>query len=378
MPPGVTPPLGSLTPEGGRPGQGVTPEVPAVSVQSVASGQAPPGWAPLPPGRCIDPRYDPRLGGQPLADGSLPTISCPQSELQRLAGQRSMTALEAAVRSQVPVTQGRQGEPSSPWNTWVDARHLDINDRRDGQDLDGKSSVVAVGADRWVAEDTVAGVSVSVDSSRSDGFGGAWENASDGFSVSPYVAYRLSRDWALDASLIWRFGDNETDIATLEGDYDTESFGGAINAHGQYHWGEALLRPTVSVYYSHERSDDYDLSGNVFGAPVRVEVPGDSWNVGVATLSGEVSRLWTIDQENLVMPYLEAGVDWAFERPNDGRYLNADLQWEEPSDWTGTLRGGARWLMGEATLLEVSAGYLSLGHDDLDVWEGRLYLSYGF
>ena len=380
-PSGVTPPIGVVPPEQ-RPPSGLTPSVPTMPqgqiVGRIDAAEWYAGRVPLPANRCIDPRYDPRLGGAPLADGTLPVVTCPENLLRQHAQARTRNALEATLMEQVPITAGRQGEPVSPWNTWVDARYTDISDDRDGQDLDGEAQVVAVGVDRWVSEQAVAGVSFSVDSSRSDNFGGAWDSDSDGFSISPYVAYRLSERWALDASLIWRWGDNDTELATLDGSFDTRSFGGALNAHGQYRWGEALLRPTVSLFYSRERSDDYDLDGKILGIPVEVEVPGDSYSTGVASVSGEVSRIYHTDHAGLIMPYAELGVDWAFEQPNDGRYLNEDLEWEDPSDLTGTLRTGARWFVGEATLLEASAGYLSIGHDDLDIWEGRLYLSYRF
>ncbi|WP_146164646.1 autotransporter outer membrane beta-barrel domain-containing protein [Halomonas litopenaei] len=380
-PSGVTPPIGVVPPEQ-RPPSGLTPSLPSMPqgqiVGRVDAAEWYAGRVPLPANRCIDPRHDPRLGGAPLADGTLPVVTCPENLLRQHAQARTRNALEATLMEQVPITAGRQGEPVSPWNTWVDARYTDISDDRDGQDLDGEAQVVAVGVDRWVSEQTVAGGSFSVDSSRSDNFGGAWDSDSDGFSISPYVAYRLSERWALDASLIWRWGDNDTELATLEGSFDTRSFGGALNAHGQYRWGEALLRPTVSLFYSRERSDDYDLDGKILGIPVEVEVPGDSYSTGVASVSGELSRIYHTDHAGLIMPYAELGVDWAFEQPNDGRYLNEDLEWEDPSDLTGTLRTGARWFVGEATLLEASAGYLSIGHDDLDIWEGRLYLSYRF
>ena len=41
------------------------------------------------------------------------------------------------------------------------------------------------------------------------------------------------------------------------------------------------------------------------------------------------------------------------------------------------LRGGVRMSI-NTVLLEASAGYLSFGQPDLDVWEGKLRLSVGF
>ena len=81
-------------------------------------------------------------------------------------------------------------------------------------------------------------------------------------------------------------------------------------------------------------------------------------------------------------PAVDAGpaspsVQYGFLRPNGGEILTGELKSAFPSAWSGMLRGGVRMSI-NTVLLEASAGYLSFGQPDLDVWEGKLRLSVGF
>ena len=78
------------------------------------------------------------------------------------------------------------------------------------------------------------------------------------------------------------------------------------------------------------------------------------------------------------MPYAEIGATYEFERPNGGQILTADLALVTPSEWAGTLRAGATMLLNKSVQVDASAGYLSFGQDDLNIWEGKLQVSFGF
>ncbi len=64
--------------------------------------------------------------------------------------------------------------------------------------------------------------------------------------------------------------------------------------------------------------------------------------------------------------------------PNGGEILTADLSLATPSAWSGTLRAGARMLLNNSVQIEATGGYLSFGQSGLDIWEGKLHVSYGF
>jgi hypothetical protein len=79
-----------------------------------------------------------------------------------------------------------------------------------------------------------------------------------------------------------------------------------------------------------------------------------------------------------VVPFAEFGVAYEFDRPNGGEILTADLSLATPSAWSGTLRAGARMLLNNSVQIEATGGYLSFGQSGLDIWEGKLHVSYGF
>ena len=80
----------------------------------------------------------------------------------------------------------------------------------------------------------------------------------------------------------------------------------------------------------------------------------------------------------LIQPYGRFGIRYDFERPNDGELITPDLRQVTPSAWSGNVRLGVKALIQDRVIVDASAGYLSLGQDDLDVWGGRLAVSWLF
>jgi hypothetical protein len=78
------------------------------------------------------------------------------------------------------------------------------------------------------------------------------------------------------------------------------------------------------------------------------------------------------------MPFAELGLQYEFERPDDGRILAGDLSVEETSALTFTTRAGFQMAVNDSFRLEATGGYLSFNQPGLDVWEGKLNLSYAF
>lgn len=234
----------------------------------------------------------------------------------------------------VPVTPGREFALPTRWNLWFDGRALDTSDHRHGLDMDGSGNYFTLGADRRHDNDVVVGALVSYESNESDGFDGNLRQETEGYGLGAYLAQPLSQRWAMDASLVYAWLSNDSRVAVLDGSYDSTRVSLALNSTGQYQAGEFILRPTFTLSYSHYDNDAYDLSG--------------------------------------------AGANYAFIRPQDGGILTSDLRLASTSAWLGSLRVGARALVSQAMFVEASAGYLSLGQDDNDVWEFRLFLSWAF
>jgi len=372
LPGGVQPPIATLPPTGTKPGLpgGVKPPIgtlppgsviPPVdgSVVRLADGTLVRSVAGTPQ-RCIDPRTPPSSG-----EANWPI--CPAEILA-----------EADRNAEVPLTQGRDlGEPTL-WNAWVQPLYVQVSDGRYGLDMDTQLGSVTFGLDRRFGDNVVLGSSFAYQNSATDGFGDLLQADSSGFSISPYLAVRMSPHWAVDASVSYGQYDNTLKLSVLEGNYDSQQWSGNITAHGQYTLGEYFVRPKASLTYSYINSDGYDLKGNVVGLPINVAFPEDSFNFGIVEASTELSRIFVFDNGATVMPFAEIGATYAFDQPNDGQILTGDLELAAPSAWSGTLRAGARMLISNSVQVEASGGYLSIGQSGLDIWEGKLQVSVGF
>jgi hypothetical protein len=364
LPGGVTPPIATLPPV-----TGVTPGLPG--------GVTPPIGVLVPPDGATRIAADTNVNcrvGLPArsATGSAETRAADCGESQLLA------AAPAPAGAIIPLTEGRDLVVESLWNGWVDLHHIGSEDHRNGLDLDNSTGGVTLGVDRRFGANIIAGLSLSLDHSDSDGFGGAMTSQTQGFLVGPYVAHRLSNHWAADASIAWGRDQTDTQLDVLQGNYKADRTTFAFNANGQYEFDRTLVRPRLSVYYAHLSNDGYALKGGVAGQSVTLAMPKASSNYGMAEASGEVTQVFTQAGGSVVAPYARLAVRYEFERPNDGEVLAGDLSMARTSPWGGSLRVGARALADRATMIEAEAGYLSLGQSGLNVWELRLYVSHAF
>ncbi|OCP01782.1 MULTISPECIES: autotransporter outer membrane beta-barrel domain-containing protein [unclassified Ensifer] len=340
----------------------------------------------------IYPGFNPRTptavrGGRVIAGRTPDTCIDPRSvnskQQRDLPICRDLAAKDAAARSgggssQVPLTPGRDLPAPSLWNFWSDIQFADISDNRYDRDSDTLARSLTMGLDRRITSDLVVGMTVALEDSSTDAFDGTLGIDTDGFSFGPYAAYRLSKHWAIDGSLTYGRYDNDIDLSVLSGEQDSERLAGEISLHGQYKVDAYLIRPKVSVSWSHINSDDYDLSGNILNIPVSVSLPGDSYNYGVLDLSTEISRYFRLPDGQPFLVFTELGAEYQFERPNDGKILTGDLSEVTPSPWSFSLRSGFRMLVNDNLQLEATGGYLSFGQKDLDVWEGKLHVSWSF
>lgn len=277
----------------------------------------------------------------------------------------------------VPLTRGRDLVPETLWNMWTEANTVISSDRRYGLDLKNRAGSVSAGIDRRLTNDVVAGVSVAVSASRATAFDETLRSESNGFSIGPYFAMRLSQHIAMDASFNYGRTKNEVQLAILSGSSMPEIYSGSANIHGQFDYGPYFIRPKLSVFYSHVRTGAHDLSGTLFSLPVHLRFPDSQFDSGVFEASGEVSRIFALANGMSIMPYIQPSVVYAFLRPNGGEVLTGDFRIAVPSAWTGTVRGGLRMSV-NSVLVELAGGYLSIGQPDLDVWEAKLRLSVGF
>ncbi len=394
LPGGVTPPIGTLPPSGVMPTLpgGVTPPIatlpPTEITPSLPGGVTPPIGT-LPPsgekmtgnialtavdGYTPPPTVLPCSEMRPGEHGG--SDSDPRSGCHAPEQQDPQATSESAAG--VPITAGRDLVEDTPWNAWVDTHYTSTSDHRNGLDTTGNAGVIVLGADRRVASDLVAGFQLSLETASSKGFQGDMTSDSNGFMISPYMAYQVSPEWSLYGALGLGQSNIDSRILSLNGSYEVQRYSATLNAQGQYPLGSAFVRPKFTLSYMHNNADAYNLGGSILGTPINLRMPKNSYDFGTLESSVEINRVFRFDNGSALMPYAEIGIAYDFERPDSGRYLDGDLVYRDSSPWIGMTRLGIRSLVDRTTLVEFAASYLSLGTNDLAVWDLRLFLSHSF
>jgi hypothetical protein len=235
-----------------------------------------------------------------------------------------------------------------------------------------------MGADRWVSSDQVTGLQLSLETPSSKGFQGDMASDSNGFMISPNMAYQVSPEWSLYGSLGLGQSNIDSRILLLNDSYEMQRYSATLNAQGQYPLGSAFVRPKFTLSFMRNNADAYNLGGSILGTPINLRLPKNSYNFGTLESSVEINRLYRLDNGSALMPYTELGIAYDFEHSDSGRYLDGYLTYRDSSLWIGMPRLGIRSLVDKTTLVEFAASYLSLGTNGLAVWDLRLFLSHSF
>ena len=295
---------------------------------------------------------------------------CPDSRVRGVSFDNRYTG--------IPLTAGRDTGVETLWNIWSEGTFVNLSDRGFGLDTKNRTWTATVGLDRKLSEDVVGGLQFGLQQGRGSGFSGFTQSETEGITVGPYLAIRLSPNWAIDGSFSFAESRRDRQIVTLTGTSVVQAWTGNTTLHWQTTVNEWFLRTKASVSYTRSLADANDLNGTLLGFPISLHFPEARTSFAVAEGYAEISRLFSITTDIHVIPYLELGLHYQFLRPNGGAMLAGDLSTVIPSAWAGSIRTGARMQLPGNALLELSAAYLSLGVSDLDVWEGKVRVSMGF
>jgi hypothetical protein len=387
------PPIGTLPPQGLTPG---LPARPAPPIGTLPPQGLTPGLParPAPPVGTLPPEgITPTLPGQP----SLPTETLPgwtpqavqignASAQQDRCAQTTTGKLGPAPCDKivvppemvgvytVPITPGRDLAPVSAWNVWSDIQISSTEDRRNGWVVDQSGGYVGIGIDRSVAQNMVVGIQLQYEKNDSESFGGFVSIDSSTVSVGPYISVLLNENWSASGLLTFGQVTSDVEIAGLGGSVDQNRTSAVLTATGQYAWGAWNLRPQASLDYNHTSAGDLRLDGTLLGSPLSVLAEVRSGWTGAFTPSLEINRVFTL-QDAIVMPFTEIGAVYSFGE-NGGVLSNAEER--AYSDWSGTVRVGARARTYSGLFVEASIGYNSLFEDDLDSLDASLYLAWSF
>ena len=69
--------------------------------------------------------------------------------------------------------------------------------------------------------------------SRMDSFDATWKIDTDGYTLGPYAALRLSSNWAIEATFSYSQSENDQDITVLSVDFTTREYMGTAGVHAQ-------------------------------------------------------------------------------------------------------------------------------------------------
>ena len=359
LPSRPTPPIGTLPPSG------LTPGLP---------GKPTPSPRPLPPTGTLPPdTVDP----EETALAPNRETRCTRSQSGKFSAppcDKTVVPYENQSGVVAPITPGRDLLPASPWNVWTSLSFNDVDDDRFRGETEIDGVYFGVGVDRFVATNTVVGLQLEFEQSDRDSFDGGLRIDRTAVSAGPYISVLLDERWSVSGLLTVGNVSSDIDILNLSGSSDQLQTRASLSAIGQYDWSGLILRPQVSLTYTHVSAEGIVLDGTIANQVVSVNADMASVWYGDFAPSVEFSRIFYMDG-GVLMPFVEVGAVYSF-----GEISNAfsPSQSTEFDEWAGTLELGARFATRGGFLLEASVAYNSIFVDDVDSLEAGLFVSWNF
>jgi len=277
---------------------------------------------------------------------------------------------------------GEATTPDGPWQVWTDVRHTGVTDDLNETDTSGHANSFLIGLHRSLGKDGLGGIAFANNKTSLGSFGSSVRNEGDSFFVGPYGGYRLDAHWLLDGWAAWGRTDNDTELEVLKGSFKTTTQLLSVNLTGGYAAGGYLLSPKLGLFYSHNKSDEFDYTGSVPYANqiynVTLRVNENSFEYATSEVSGDISRIFTTTDGIRIIPALRLGVRYDIERPNDGQILNENLVMESTTPWSGSARIALAVAPLRTQRFELITGYYSIGRQELDLWDIRFNAAVNF
>ncbi len=276
-----------------------------------------------------------------------------------------------------PITPARQLDEDA-WDVWSDNYYFGIRDGRNDVNTNGDATNFAVGADRHITNRLIGGLSLSAVHLNATAYNGGLENNVRGYKAGPYLGYQLSQQWAINGFIDFGRLQNQNTISTLNSQYVTTLVNATLQAIGLYQFGAYQIRPQPLISYSYFRNPTYDFNGTIGTVPVQLTRQAEHFTLGVAELKFENNYTFETKEGNLIQPYTEVGVDYAFARPSDDQIYSGNLALGNVPQVSGLFTLGLRTIYEKKLMIQASVSYLSIGASDLDFWDARLLISYSF
>ena len=275
------------------------------------------------------------------------------------------------------LTRGRRYLAPKDWNAWADMRIAGLSKGKDGVLASGTTLTVSGGIDNRVARGLVVGLSGMASNGETDSFGGLLVSDIKGFSIGPYLAWQFAEGATFDLSASWGTVDNSIRLFGLVTRFDTEVVSVTGDVTFDTMLGDVALRPRVGLSYTDSSSEAHRLRGIAFGRVVDLPLgPSDNELASLETALEAAVPIAT--GEGLLIPFVEAGWKYDFLRPEGASFDTSTNVIASPSEWSGQINLGLRYVPLPGLYLELSGAYRSIGAADTDVWDAGLFVSFAF
>lgn len=248
------------------------------------------------------------------------------------------------------------GEGPSRNGVWAQGMFADVDKTEQDLKMHGTVFNVTVGADHRFDDRFMVGVAVgyeNVDFTTAFN-GGTYKD--QGETVSPYLAYTLSKNWTVDVSgsYAWlTYNGSRSVDGVVSSSYSGDRVGASANLTGNFAAGNWRFQSKTGVFYSFEHQNSYTDSA-------LEAVDTNSFALGRFSAGGKIGY-----DVHGVMPYVKGLAEWDFRTPASVLKLNGE---QSEVDHGGGVLGLGVEVNRRAFSGSLEVDYNSLGRQDLDVW----------
>ena len=247
------------------------------------------------------------------------------------------------------------GDGPSRNGVWAQALWADVDKTEQYLNMHGNVYSVAGGADHRFTDKLLAGVAFAYENVDITTTFNQGKYKDDGETVSPYIAYALSRNWTLDAtaSYSWLNYHTSSNSDAVRSSFSGNRFSASGGLTGSFAYGNWRLQPKAQVLYSFEHQDSYADSS-------LAAVEANAFALGRFSAGGKVGYDF-----NGIMPFFRATGEWDFRTPTSVVKVNGQMS---EIDHGGGVTGVGVEINRGSLSGSFEADYNSLGRQDLDVW----------
>lgn len=248
------------------------------------------------------------------------------------------------------------------WDLWAEAQYDHF---ADAGDRSGEFAIGYLGLDCQIHPAAIAGLLVQAD--WMDDAIGSTDSDTDGtgWMAGPYATVRLAPNLFFDIRAAWGQSDNDTNVAGVTGNFDTQRWLVHGRLTGNVQRGDTRITPEISVYYIQEDLDAYvDSSGT--------SVAAQTVSLGRLQFGPEIARRFEMPAGYFIEPQLAIRGMWDFDANDDVTVSGLTYS---TGDFRGLVEVALTIQRPSDFNLRISARYDGIGVAGYDAFGGQLWLN---